>query len=292
MVVLVVVIAVLVFKNSPPLSELRNQNMDSTGVSLSYPAKGVISTGKYGGINGGMVREVAPVVSEQRMVIQDTNMSMLVKDVAESIKGVEKIATEMGGFMVDKSLVKPEGAASGHITLRVPTEKREVSLDKIRQLGVRVVSENVYGDDVTDQFVDTATRIASLEKVKAQMETILGQATEVQDLMNVQMQINNIQEQIDSLKGQQKYLEQTAKLTRIAVNLSTDELALPYAPDSAWRPMVVFKTAVRSMIGALRSVADVIIWTVVYLPIIMIVLGMIWLGRFVYRKYFEKRVII
>ncbi len=289
---MVVVIAVLVFKNSPPLSELRNQNMDSTGVSLSYPAKGVISTGKYGGINGGMVREVAPVVSEQRMVIQDTNMSMLVKDVAESIKGVEKIATEMGGFMVDKSLVKPEGAASGHITLRVPTEKREVSLDKIRQLGVRVVSENVYGDDVTDQFVDTATRIASLEKVKAQMETILGQATEVQDLMNVQMQINNIQEQIDSLKGQQKYLEQTAKLTRIAVNLSTDELALPYAPDSAWRPMVVFKTAVRSMIGALRSVADVIIWTVVYLPIIMIVLGMIWLGRFVYRKYFEKRVII
>ncbi|KKT30267.1 MAG: hypothetical protein UW41_C0023G0005 [Candidatus Collierbacteria bacterium GW2011_GWC2_44_18] len=271
-IILGIVIIVLLGKGTSPLAGLRNQSMDSAGISLSYPTK------------GGMLREVAPVISDQRMVVQDTNMSMLVKDVAESIKGIESIATEMGGFMVDKSLTKPEGAASGHITLRVPTEKREISLDRIRLLGVRVVSENVYGDDVTDQFVDTATRIASLEKVKVQMEAILVQAAEVQDLMNVQMQINNIQEQIDSLKGQQKYLEQTAKLTRIAINLSTDELALPYAPDSAWRPTVVFKTAVRSMIGALRSVADVIIWTVVYLPIILVVLGMIWLGRFVYRR--------
>ena len=288
-VLLVVVIVMLVLKDSSPLAELRSQNMDSVGISLNYPSQGgMASTVKYGGINGNIARELAPVTADQRKVIQNTNMSMLVKDVSESIKGIESIAIEVGGFMVDKSLTKPEGAASGHITLRVPTEKRELSLDKIRVLGVRVVSENVYGDDVTDQFVDTATRIASLEKVKTQMESIMGQATEVQDLMNVQMQINNIQEQIDSLKGRQNYLEQTAKLTRIAINLSTDELALPYAPDTAWRPTVVFKTAVRSMIGALRSVADVIIWTVVYLPIVIIILGLVWLGRIVYRKLYIR----
>jgi hypothetical protein len=251
--------------------------MGVSDVSMNYASKGIA-------MPGGMARELAPVAVDQRLVIQNTNMSMLVKDVPESVKGIEKIATDLGGFMIDKSLTKPEGAASGHITFRVPTEKRESALDKIRLLGVRVVSENVYGDDVTDQYVDTATRIANLERVKAQMEGIMGQAVRVQDLMEVQIQINSIQEQIDSLKGQQKYLEQTAKLTRISVNLSTDELALPYAPDTAWRPAVVFKTAVRSMVGALRSVADIVIWTVVYSPVILIVLGLILLTRFVYRK--------
>ena len=264
------------------MAELRSQGIENAGISMSYPSSDMaISNGKYGGI----VREVPPVESSQRMVIQDTNMSMLVKDVSESIKGIEKIAVDMGGFMVDKSLTKPEGAASGHISLRVPTEKREDSLDKIRTIGVRVVSEKVFGNDVTDQYVDAEARIANLERVKTKMEVILDQAVKVQDLMEVQMQINNIQEQIDGLKGQQKYLEQTSKLTRISVSLSTDELALPYAPDSVWRPMVVFKTAVRSMIGALRSVADVIIWGVVYLPVMLIVLGLILLPRFVYKKY-------
>ncbi len=276
-----VIIIVLLKKEASSLTGLRSQNMGVSDISMSYAPKGIA-------MPSGIGRELAPVASDQRMVIQNTNMSMLVKDVPESVKGIEKIATELGGFMVDKSLTKPEGAASGHITFRVPTEKRESALDKIRLLGVRVVSENVYGDDVTDQYVDTATRIANLERVKAQMETILGQAVRVQDLMEVQIQINNIQEQIDSLKGQQKYLEQTAKLTRISVSLSTDELALPYAPDTAWRPAVVFKTAVRSMVGALRSVADMVIWMVVYLPVILIVLGLILLARFVYKKLQPK----
>ncbi|PIP85225.1 hypothetical protein COY48_00120 [Candidatus Collierbacteria bacterium CG_4_10_14_0_8_um_filter_43_86] len=280
-IILGIVIIVLLGKETSPLVKLRSQSMENAGISLSYPSGDVaISNGKYGGV----VRKVPPAESSQRMVIQDTNMSMLVKDVSESIKGIEKIAIDMSGFMVDRSLTKPEGAASGHISLRVPTEKREDALDKIRTIGVRVISENVFGNDVTDQYVDAEARIANLVKIKAKMEVILDQAVKVQDLMEVQMQINNIQEQIDGLKGQQKYLEQTAKLTRISVSLSTDELALPYAPDSAWRPMVVFKAAVRSMIGAMRSVADVIIWMVVYLPIVIIILGLALMGRFVYRK--------
>jgi hypothetical protein len=98
----------------------------------------------------------------------------------------------------------------------------------------------------------------------------MDQAKLVPDLLSVQRELINLQSQIDSLKGQQKYFEQSAKLSKITIYLSTDELALPYAPDNSWRPAVVFKEAVRSLIYNLRSLANLIIWLVVYSPIIIV----------------------
>jgi hypothetical protein len=113
----------------------------------------------------------------------------------------------------------------------------------------------------------------------------MAQATRVTDLMDIQMQLTNIEQQIDSYKGRQKYLEQTAKLTLISINLSTDELSLPYAPDKAWRPTVVFKNAVRSMVGTLRELGSLVIWLVVYAPVWGIALGVIYL----YKKIRARR---
>lgn len=226
-----------------------------------------------------LVNQPAPTEQTDRMVVQDTSVSMLVKDVAVTLKGIEKQAIEAGGYMVNKSLSKPEGAANGFISLRVPNEKRETALDGIRALGVKVVSENVKGHDVTDQYVDLEGRVASLNKTKIKMESIMAQATKVSDLMEVQIQLTNIEQQIDYYKGQQKYLEQTAKLTLISVNLSTDELSLPYAPDKAWRPEVVFKSAVRSMVGTLRGIGSLVIWLVVYAPFWILAIGAIFLYK-------------
>ncbi len=282
-VILAVAILVLIGKQQKGLmlmNSVRNVGVTSE-MAIPYAAKEI---GMPSPIRG----EAAPVMSDTRMVVQDTNMSMLVNDVDKVAGEIANTAKTMGGYMVSRSVSKPEGAASGYITIRVPAEKREEALLLIKNLGVKVVSENVYGDDVTDQYVDIETRVANLEKTKARLMAISDQATNVQDLIQVQNQIDNIQQQIDSLKGQQKYLEQTAKLTRITINLSTDELALPYAPDKAWRPAVVFKTAVRSMIGALRNVVDTLIWLVVYLPVFLILLGLVYLGRWVYRKYLLK----
>lgn len=254
-----------------------NYATDSFGGSVAEP---MMAKGSLG--NTVMYRESAPVVSSQRMVVQDTSLSMQVNDVAKSLASIEKVAVDAGGYMVDRNMTKPEGAASGYITVRVPTEKRESSLDSIKALAIKTVSENVFGNDVTDQHVDLQGRIDSLNKTKVRMQALLDQAVRVQDLMDIQMQITNIQEQIDNYTGQQKYLEQTAKLTRISVNLSTDDLALPYAPDSAWRPEVVFKTAVRSMLVTLRSLANFVIWVAVYVPVVIALLAVYFVVRYVW----------
>lgn len=234
-------------------------------------------------------REAAPSIADQRLVIQDTTIDQLVNDVAKASLEIEAVASKMGGYLVNKGFSKPEGAGFGHINIRVPAEKRDEAVEAIKAIGVKTVGYEVYARDVTDAYTDLDSQLASLIKVKSKMELILDQATRVSDLMDIQTQINNIQMQIDNVKGQQNYLSQTAKYTKIKVNLSTDELALPYVPDSTWRPMAVFKSASRSMVGTLRFMVNSLIWLVVYVPVLLIIGLIVLVVKIIRRRTSSKK---
>ncbi|MBI2464737.1 DUF4349 domain-containing protein [Candidatus Shapirobacteria bacterium] len=221
-------------------------------------------------------RESAPTDNVSRMVIRDSSLSLQVTDVAAEVSAIETLAKGFGGYLVSSNLSRPESATNGSITVRVPEEKRSEAMAAFKKLAVKVVSESVNGNDVTDQYVDLSAQLAVLTKTKAKFEDILDKATRVEDLMNVQQQLVNIQQQIDSVIGQQKYYEQSAKLSLVSVYLSTDELALPYAPTNEWRPAVIFKEAVRSLIANIRGLGSLIIWGLVYLPILIPVGLVLW----------------
>lgn len=219
--------------------------------------------------------DVAPSTSENRLVIRDTSMSLQVASVRDTLSSIEQAAEQVGGFLVNSSMNVPEEAASGSITIRVPEEQRADLLETFRSMAVKVVSESVTGRDVTDQYEDISAQLDTYTKTKVKFETILENATEVSDILEVQRELVNLQSQIDSLKGRQQYLEETARLSKITIYVSTDEYALPYVPNESWRPAVVFKQAVRSLVRTFRSVADWAIWIVVYAPI-WIVLWIVW----------------
>jgi len=212
-------------------------------------------------------REVAPSESTNRLVIQDTSLSLQVDNVESKIKEIESKTTEMGGFLINSNLSKPNGVESGTISVRIPEGKRDEAMELFKVMAVKVVSENVSGTDVTDQYTDLQAQLEVLQKTKVKFEEILDKAYTVNDLMNVQQQLISLQQQINSVKGQQKYFEQSAKLSKITIYLSTDDLALPYAPTNEWRPAVVFKEAVRSLINNIRGLGNILIWVVVFSPL-------------------------
>ena len=223
------------------------------------------------------LREAAPAPEVQdRLVVKESSLSLLVKKVSETQKLIQQKAEELGGYLVNSSVSQPEQseAASGSITVRIPQVKLEEALDYFRKLSVRVVSENISGQDVTDEYVDIDARLATLLKTKTKFEEILVKAEKVEDILAVQRELINLQQQIDNLKGQQKYLEKSAEVSRVTAYLSTDELELPYAPSQTWRPKLIFKQAVRSLIAGVRKLGSALIWLVVYsviwLPVLLI----------------------
>jgi hypothetical protein len=267
-------------------SATMDYSVPSSGGSVGVSAPAMLRSGKIGGIIP-PVQEAAPAPDvANRLVIQNSYISLLVSDVRASAQKIIDNAVSGGGYMVNSSIDNPGDATTATVTVRIPAKSLTAALEYIRSLGVRVVSENLTGQDVTDQYVDIDARMATLVKTKSKFEDILNQATKVEDILNVQREIINLESQIDSLKGQQQYLSQNAAMAKVTVYLSTDELALPYAPSEAWRPQVIFKEAVRSLVGQLRSIASSVIWlivfSVIWIPalIILIVLYKKWGRKF------------
>ncbi len=245
------------------------------GGSLGAPAKGI----------SGIAPDTVPPATEdfspqadvaERMVIQESYLSLLVKNVAEVRKQIISYAQSVGGYMVNTHIESPADAPTATIVIRVPSETLAATLDYLRNLSVKVVSENLTGWDVTDQYIDYEKRIEILENTKAKFESILAQAIEISDITSLNREIISLQNQIDSLKGQQEGLSKRAELAKLTIYLATDEIALPYAPSEAFRPNIIFKLAVRSLVGNLRQVATWAIWIGVYAVIWLPVLLLIW----------------
>jgi len=234
-------------------------------------------------VSGGNLNDIMPPSEsapnaniKNRLVITNSYLSLQVSKVAAVQKQVIKKAEELGGYMVNSSIENPSDVASATVTVRIPSKQLENALQYYRSLSIKVISENLQGDDVTDQYVDFAAQLKTYEKTKAIFEQMLDKAINVQDILQIQREIINVQASIDSIKGQQDYLEKNAEMAKITLYLSTDELALPYAPTDTWRPSVIFKQAVRSLVGTVRRIGSLAIWigvyAIIWVPILLIVL--------------------
>lgn len=221
-------------------------------------------------------KSVAFSNTPDRLVSKETSLSLAVKDVRKTLESAMAITTSLGGYMIDSSVSTPEEGDSATLSLRVPSDKLMHAMSSFRGLSVKVVSEYQSGTDVTDQYSDLDEQLRILSATKTKFENILNKATLVSDMLEVQRELLSLQQQIDSIKGQQKYLDGTTSYSRITIYLSTDELALPYAPSNSFRPALVWKEAVRSLYVHARSIATYAIWAVVYSPVILVAVFALW----------------
>lgn len=215
-----------------------------------------------------------PEITE-RKVVEESNVSMVVDDVRGKMDKILDETKKKEGYMVSSTLNQPEEAPFANLVLRVPNKELRPMLVMLRSLAIKVTSENLRGTDVTDQYTDLEARLKTLETTKAKFEEIMAKAYVVNDIMQVQQQLVYIQDQIDSIKGQQQYLDKTSENSKLTIYLSTDEFSLPYAPQDSFRPSVIFKQAVRSLVSALRGLAKAAIWIVVFgviwVPVVIII---------------------
>ena len=275
---LAIILLFLLVKNFLASQAVRQVNYSSVGLGEAA----LLEAGR--GASLLPQRETAPSESKERLVVKTSSLSLVVNNVRQTSEEVVNHAQEIGGFMISTSLTKPQEAPFATVVVRVPAEKLSEALDYFRSLAVKVSSENILGRDVTDQYEDIGAKLETLNKTKAKFEEILDKAEKIQNILQVQRELTSLQSQIDSLKGRREYLEKTAKLAKVTVYLSTDELSLPYQPKGAFRPKVIFKQAVRSLVKTLRGVAKLAIWLAVYLP----VWGGILIIIFVF-KWIKKR---
>lgn len=227
---------------------------------------------------GGMSQTVANPAPQtvERIVIKNGSLTLVVVDPPVSMNAIGQMAQEMGGFVVSANLYK-EQLSSGievpraSITIRVPAERMDEAMRRIReQSNQDPINENINSQDVTSDYVDLQSRLKNLEAAEAELTKIMQEAQKTEDVLAVYNQLVSIREQIEVIKGQIKYYEESAALSSISVELIADKAVQPIE-IGGWQPQGVLKDAVEALVRSLQFLVNALIWITIYvLPVLAV----------------------
>ncbi|HSB65640.1 MAG TPA: DUF4349 domain-containing protein [Anaerolineales bacterium] len=225
--------------------------------------------------------------SIDRLVIKNATLVMAVNDPLKSMDTISHMAESMGGFVVtadmyQQSLSNGAKVPQVSMTIRVPAEKLDEALTTIKkETDQPIISENESSQDVTAEYTDLNSRLTNLQKAEEQLQEIMASATKTEDVLSVYSQLVSVREQIELIKGQMKYYEQSAALSSISIQLMANAAVQPIT-IAGWQPKGVAKEALQSLIHTLQSLASFGIRLVIlYLPTILVIfipLGLIVWG--------------
>ena len=188
--------------------------------------------------------------TRNRVIVHTGNMLLVVDDVAGSVDRITGMAREFGGWVVNSDR---SSRHRGFVAIRVPAESLTGVMDRLEGTAIDVKARSLTSEDVTDEYVDSQSRLVSLRETERVLLELLGRADDVEDALKVQQEITQLQVQIEELQGRINFLEETAaySLLMVSLELSTHSMPVDVGPDDAIRvgEIVRFRATFRPPAG-------------------------------------------
>ncbi|TEU11235.1 MAG: DUF4349 domain-containing protein [Anaerolineales bacterium] len=246
---------------------------------VAKPAPAALPPAEYAGADEEKARAIS--AETERMIIRTASMSVVVEDTDQALRELHALAKLHDGYIADSNRwLVDDDTPMANVTLRVPAESLDEVLDVIRGMAIKVESENISGQDVTEEYTDIQARLGNLEAAEEELLALLAEAREMrwkaEDILAVHRDLTSIRQQIESLKGRSQYLERMTALATISVSIRPKE-APKALVETEWDPLVTLSKAARSFRNVLLVFIDIGIYLVIFSPFVIVPVVIIWL---------------
>jgi hypothetical protein len=236
-------------------------------------------------------REAAQDFGGERMIVRTGSLAIVVEDTEETLEAIERLATELGGYVSDLQSWRRNDQMAATLTVRVLAESFDQARERIKELAIEVESENASGQDVTEEYVDLEARLGNLEMAEEELRELLATAQEThkdaESILAIYREITSVRQQIEQIKGRMQYLENAAALATLTISITPEEEEEPVV-EPGWEPLRQARDALRSLVNALKVLANVLIWAILFfLPLAAILalpLVIVWLIWYLRRR--------
>lgn len=175
--------------------------------------------------SGGSPQSAQP--QSARKLIVESWISLEVTNIDTSVRQVESLAGQSGGWVESSEVFGEAGYRSATVRIRVPADRLSNGLDSLRAMG-RVTDEGVSSTDVTERLIDNEARLTAWYAQEERLVTLLENAPTVEDIIQIEQRIAEVRSDIEHVEATQRDLT-----GRVATSLITVNLRLPaqYAAD-------------------------------------------------------------
>ncbi|HEY8490960.1 MAG TPA: DUF4349 domain-containing protein [Dehalococcoidia bacterium] len=248
----------------------------STAPAAADAAGAASSTGQESGGGGTDL----PSNLLDRKITYHASLDLTVEDVLDRRREVERIAGAAGGYVAAGRTYGEGDDRTAELTLRVPADRYEAVMEDLRGLAVEVKDEQASSQDLTEEYTDLEARLRNLEAVEQQYLALLGRATQIGEVLQVQDRLNATRAEIERVRGRIQLLDRMTELATIDVRLTPAAPGADGGRTPGWDPLRAAERAWDASLRLLAAVAEAGIMAAVFswwlLPLLVLA-G--WLAR-------------
>ncbi len=153
--------------------------------------------------------------------------------------------------------------------------------DYASQNGGQLLSLNETVQDVTNDYIDTQSRLTNLRSEQTRLLNLLGHAQALGDVIAIQDKLTDIEGQIETIEGHLKQLNGQVAFYTISITLQPLSIVVPSSPTpSGWNIGQTFHDAFAASLGFAQGLLTFLVWLLAYSIYIVPIIVLVW---FLYR---------
>ena len=236
--------------------------------------------------------------TQERLIVRNGVLSIQVLDTKQTIDAISTLAVQYGGFVVSSTTYNQgsyyledetsQPLLSGDIVIRVNVENFDAAIQAIEEMTPdmtkNVSQKTITGEDITSDYVDSNAKLAALEETRDKLNEILGTAKTAEETLLIYREITDVNSQIEVLKGQIKYMKDSALLSSISIHLDTIRpTGISVKP---WSLGETVSKAVQDLLDSLQGLGEFLIYFVISILPFLLLFGipLFLLIRWIIRK--------
>ena len=206
----------------------------------------------------------------ERQLIKEGSINFETHDIAETRQHIESLVQKYGAYISQEDERATSFRIYQNMSIRIPKAHFDVFVTELSG-GVKKIDEkSVTVQDVTEEFIDSAARLAVKKETEQGYLRLLNQAKTIKDILDIQNELQEIRSDIESIEGRLRYLKNS-------VNFSTLHISMYQQIEAASETGSVFMPIWDAIKGGVQAFAAVCIallygWVFIALGIAAIII--------------------
>lgn len=150
-------------------------------------------------------------------IIKSGNLRFQSDDLEETYRQIQAAAKKYKALIKNDSQTNNEYALSRNINIRIPNEHFDAFIADISK-GVKYFdTKEISSEDVTEEYIDVASRIKTKKVLEARYLELLKKANKVSEMLEIESQLSDIREEIEAKEGRLRYLQNKVAMSTLNI---------------------------------------------------------------------------
>lgn len=143
----------------------------------------------------------------EKKIIKDGRIGLEVQHLEPTKQKIDSLVKATRGYYANDRFDDSQYASTFSLKIRIPSAQFENFIGALESYQGTVNYKEIKSRDVTSEFIDLETRLANKRKYLDRYGDLLKKANSVKDILQIENEVRQLEEEIESTVGRLKYLK-------------------------------------------------------------------------------------